>query len=76
MMISIEIKRKIKRLVAYIIPSGLAKKPYAIVVQLLDDVAKLNLEMEQDFMLATVITQMDEIAKRMTNVEDQCKKKI
>lgn len=35
----------------------------------------INVEVEQDFVIATVITQINEIAKIMSKVEAMCKKK-
>lgn len=51
----------------------LAKKAYTTAAKLLGDIAKMNLKVEQDFTFSTLITQMDEIAKRITKVKVQCK---
>lgn len=37
--------------------------------------AETNQEVENDFMLAALITQMDELAKKMVKIEIQCKRK-
>ena len=42
-----------------------SKHPYSAEVQQLDNFAKMNLEIEQDFMLDTVMTQMDVLEKSM-----------
>uniref|UniRef100_M1DKY5 Integrase core domain containing protein n=1 Tax=Solanum tuberosum TaxID=4113 RepID=M1DKY5_SOLTU len=62
-------------LVNQLIPGGIAKQPYVIVAQLLDQMAEMNQEVEKDFMLAALMTQMDELAKKMMEIEVQCKRK-
>uniref|UniRef100_M1DMY8 Uncharacterized protein n=1 Tax=Solanum tuberosum TaxID=4113 RepID=M1DMY8_SOLTU len=37
--------------------------------------AETNQEVEKDFMLAALMTQMDELAKKMVKIEVQCKRK-
>uniref|UniRef100_M1DQX6 Uncharacterized protein n=1 Tax=Solanum tuberosum TaxID=4113 RepID=M1DQX6_SOLTU len=64
-----------KRLVNQLILGDLAKEPYAMVVQLLDNMTKMDQEAESDFKLATLMTQMDELAKKMVKIEAQCKRK-
>uniref|UniRef100_M1DBW0 Uncharacterized protein n=1 Tax=Solanum tuberosum TaxID=4113 RepID=M1DBW0_SOLTU len=44
-------------------------------VQLLDNMTKMNQEAEKNFMMTTLMTQMDELAKKMVKIETQCKRK-
>jgi len=37
--------------------------------------AEVNQEVEKDFMLAALMTQMDELAKKIVEIEVQCKRK-
>uniref|UniRef100_M1DNB2 Uncharacterized protein n=1 Tax=Solanum tuberosum TaxID=4113 RepID=M1DNB2_SOLTU len=37
--------------------------------------AEINQEVEKDFMLAAVMTQLDELTKKMVKIEVQCKRK-
>uniref|UniRef100_M1DTC8 Retrotransposon gag protein n=1 Tax=Solanum tuberosum TaxID=4113 RepID=M1DTC8_SOLTU len=64
-----------KRLVEQLIPGGIPKQPYVIAAQLLNQMAKTNQEVEKDFMLAILMTQMDELAKKMVKIEIQFKRK-
>uniref|UniRef100_M1DQP6 Uncharacterized protein n=1 Tax=Solanum tuberosum TaxID=4113 RepID=M1DQP6_SOLTU len=64
-----------KRLVDQLIPGGIAKQPYGIATQLFNQMAETNLKVEKDFMLAALMTQMDELAKKMVKIEIQCKRK-
>uniref|UniRef100_M1DXV6 Retrotransposon gag protein n=1 Tax=Solanum tuberosum TaxID=4113 RepID=M1DXV6_SOLTU len=64
-----------KRLVDQLIPGGIAKQPYVIAARLLNQMAETNQEVEKDFMLAALMTQMDELAKKMVKIEVQCKRK-
>jgi len=43
--------------------------------QLPDHVAETNQEVERDFMLASLITQQDDLAKKIVEIEVQCKRK-
>uniref|UniRef100_M1DUA1 Retrotransposon gag protein n=1 Tax=Solanum tuberosum TaxID=4113 RepID=M1DUA1_SOLTU len=64
-----------KRLVDQLIPGGIAKRPYVIVAQLLNQMVETNQEVEKDFMLAALMAQMDELAKKMVKIKIQYKKK-
>uniref|UniRef100_M1DI27 Uncharacterized protein n=1 Tax=Solanum tuberosum TaxID=4113 RepID=M1DI27_SOLTU len=50
-------------------------EPYAIAAHLLDHMAEANQEVEKDFMLAALMTQMDELARKILEIEVQCKRK-
>uniref|UniRef100_M1DRS4 Uncharacterized protein n=1 Tax=Solanum tuberosum TaxID=4113 RepID=M1DRS4_SOLTU len=63
-----------KELAERLIPSGITHQPYAIAAYLLDDMAEANQEVE-DFILDALMTQMDELAKNIVEIEVQCKKK-
>ena len=41
---------------------------------MLNEMDNMNLEMKKDLMLATLTTYIEEVAKRMTKVEAQCKR--
>uniref|UniRef100_M1DGV8 Integrase core domain containing protein n=1 Tax=Solanum tuberosum TaxID=4113 RepID=M1DGV8_SOLTU len=64
-----------KRVVDQLISGDIEKQSYAMAVQLLDNMTKMNQEAEKDFMMTTLITQMDELAKMMVKIEAQCKRK-
>uniref|UniRef100_M1DIJ2 Uncharacterized protein n=1 Tax=Solanum tuberosum TaxID=4113 RepID=M1DIJ2_SOLTU len=63
-----------KRLVDQLIPGGIAKQPYVIAAQLLSKMVETNQEVEKDFMLAALMAQMDQLAKKMAKIEIQCKR--
>uniref|UniRef100_M1DR49 Retrotransposon gag protein n=1 Tax=Solanum tuberosum TaxID=4113 RepID=M1DR49_SOLTU len=63
-----------KRVVDQLIPGDIAKQSYVMVVQLLDNMIKINQEVERDFMMTALMTQMDELAKNMVKIEAQCKR--
>uniref|UniRef100_M1DZY2 Integrase core domain containing protein n=1 Tax=Solanum tuberosum TaxID=4113 RepID=M1DZY2_SOLTU len=58
-----------------LISDGITQQPYEKAAHLLDHMAETNQEVEKDFMLATLMTQMDELAKKMVEIEVQCKRK-
>lgn len=62
-------------LIDQLIPGGIAKLPYVIASQLLNQMTKTNQEVEKDFMLTALMTRMDELAKKMVKIEIQCKRK-
>lgn len=64
-----------KRLIDNLISGGLDKKMYAALVDCLTYVAKMNTEVEKDFMLAILMVQMDDMWKRMIKIEAQSKRK-
>uniref|UniRef100_M1CXG8 Integrase core domain containing protein n=1 Tax=Solanum tuberosum TaxID=4113 RepID=M1CXG8_SOLTU len=64
-----------KMLVNQLLPSGTLKQPYAIAVQLLDNMAKMSQEVEKDFLMTELMTQMDELKINMVKVEAYCKRK-
>uniref|UniRef100_M1DNX7 Uncharacterized protein n=1 Tax=Solanum tuberosum TaxID=4113 RepID=M1DNX7_SOLTU len=64
-----------KRLVDQFIPGGIAKQPYVIAAQVLNQMAKTKQVVEKDFMLASLMTHMDELAQKMMKIEVQCKRK-
>jgi len=64
-----------KMLVNQLLPSGTLKQPYAIAVQLLDNMAKMSQEVEKDFLMTALMTQMDELKRNMVKVEAHCKRK-
>uniref|UniRef100_M1DVN9 Retrotransposon gag protein n=1 Tax=Solanum tuberosum TaxID=4113 RepID=M1DVN9_SOLTU len=64
-----------KRLIDQLISGGIAKQPYVIAAQLLNQMAEKNQEVEKDFMLAALMTQMDDLAKKMVKIEVQHKRK-
>ena len=53
-----------KRLVDNIVSCSLLKDPYSAELKLLEDVSKMNLEVEKDFILATLMTQMGVLQKK------------
>ena len=63
------------RLVDELISGGIAKQPYVIATQLIDQMAETNQEVEKDFILAALMTQMDELAKKIMEIQVQCKRK-
>uniref|UniRef100_M1DH77 Integrase core domain containing protein n=1 Tax=Solanum tuberosum TaxID=4113 RepID=M1DH77_SOLTU len=58
-----------------LIPGGITQQPYVIVAHLLDHMAETNQEVEKDFMLAALMNLMDEMAKKIVEIEVQCKRK-
>uniref|UniRef100_M1DND3 Uncharacterized protein n=1 Tax=Solanum tuberosum TaxID=4113 RepID=M1DND3_SOLTU len=64
-----------KALADQLIPGGITQQPYAIAAHLLDLMDESNQEVEKDFMLATLMTQIDELAKNVVEIEVQCKRK-
>uniref|UniRef100_M1DFK1 Putative plant transposon protein domain-containing protein n=1 Tax=Solanum tuberosum TaxID=4113 RepID=M1DFK1_SOLTU len=56
-------------------PRGLTRLPYAIAVQILDHMAKAYKDTEKDQILATLLTQLDLVAKQIMEVEVPYKKK-
>uniref|UniRef100_M1E074 Integrase core domain containing protein n=1 Tax=Solanum tuberosum TaxID=4113 RepID=M1E074_SOLTU len=64
-----------KTLADRLIPGGITHQPYAIAAHMFDHMAEANQEVEKDFMLAALLTQMDELAKKIVEIEVQCKKK-
>uniref|UniRef100_M1DIE7 Integrase core domain containing protein n=1 Tax=Solanum tuberosum TaxID=4113 RepID=M1DIE7_SOLTU len=58
-----------------LIPGGITRQPYVIAAHLLDNMAETNQEVEKDFMLAALMTQMDELAKKKVEIEVPCKRK-
>uniref|UniRef100_M1DVK1 Retrotransposon gag protein n=1 Tax=Solanum tuberosum TaxID=4113 RepID=M1DVK1_SOLTU len=63
------------RLVDQLILGGIAKQPFVIEAQLLNQMAETNQEVGNDFMLAALMTQMDKLGKNMVKIEIQCKRK-
>uniref|UniRef100_M1DVW0 Retrotransposon gag protein n=1 Tax=Solanum tuberosum TaxID=4113 RepID=M1DVW0_SOLTU len=61
-----------KVLTDQLIPGGITQQPYVIAAHLLDHMAE---EQEKGFMLAALMTQMDELAKKIVEIEVQCKRK-
>ncbi|WMV29661.1 hypothetical protein MTR67_023046 [Solanum verrucosum] len=58
------------KVLAYqLVLGGFSKQPYMITVQLLDDMAEKNQEVEKDFMIAALMTQMDELAKKVRELD-------
>uniref|UniRef100_M1DJS9 Uncharacterized protein n=1 Tax=Solanum tuberosum TaxID=4113 RepID=M1DJS9_SOLTU len=64
-----------KRLVDQLLPRGLAKQSYVKAARLLNQMAKTHQELENDFMLAALMTQIDKLAKKMVKIEVQYKRK-
>uniref|UniRef100_M1DAN2 Uncharacterized protein n=1 Tax=Solanum tuberosum TaxID=4113 RepID=M1DAN2_SOLTU len=64
-----------KALVDQLIPGGITQQPYVIAAHLLDLMVESNQEVEKDFMLATLMTQMDKLDKNIVELEVQCKRK-
>uniref|UniRef100_M1DC34 Uncharacterized protein n=1 Tax=Solanum tuberosum TaxID=4113 RepID=M1DC34_SOLTU len=64
-----------KALVDRLTLGGNTHQPYAMAVHLLDHMAEANQEVEKDFILAALMTQMDELAKKIVEIEVQCKRK-
>uniref|UniRef100_M1DVZ9 Polyprotein protein n=1 Tax=Solanum tuberosum TaxID=4113 RepID=M1DVZ9_SOLTU len=64
-----------KALADQLIPGGITHQPYAIAAHLLDYMAEAIQEVEKDFMMAALMTQMDELAKNIVKIEVQCKRK-
>uniref|UniRef100_M1DXD2 Uncharacterized protein n=1 Tax=Solanum tuberosum TaxID=4113 RepID=M1DXD2_SOLTU len=58
-----------------LISGGITHQPYAIATHLLDHMTEVNQEVEKDFMLAALMTQMDELAKKIVEIEVQCKRR-
>uniref|UniRef100_M1DHA5 Polyprotein protein n=1 Tax=Solanum tuberosum TaxID=4113 RepID=M1DHA5_SOLTU len=58
-----------------LILGGITHQPYAIAAHLLNHMAEANQEIEKDFMLAALMTQMDELALKIVEIEVQCKRK-
>ena len=51
-------------LVDQFIPGGISKQTYVVAAQLLDNMAKMNQEVERDFMMVALMAQTDELDKR------------
>uniref|UniRef100_M1BJ02 Retrotransposon gag protein n=1 Tax=Solanum tuberosum TaxID=4113 RepID=M1BJ02_SOLTU len=64
-----------KTLANRLISGGITHQPYAIAAYLLNHMAEANQEVEKDFMLAALMTQMDELAKNIVEIEVECKRK-
>uniref|UniRef100_M1DZW1 Uncharacterized protein n=1 Tax=Solanum tuberosum TaxID=4113 RepID=M1DZW1_SOLTU len=64
-----------KMLIDQLILGAIAKQPYVIVARVLNQMAETNQDVEKDFMLASLMTQMDELDKKMKKIEVQCKRK-
>uniref|UniRef100_M1DUK6 Retrotransposon gag protein n=1 Tax=Solanum tuberosum TaxID=4113 RepID=M1DUK6_SOLTU len=64
-----------KALANRLILDGITHQPYAIAAHLLDHMAEANQKVEKDIMLAAMMTQMDELAKNIVQIEVQCKRK-
>uniref|UniRef100_M1DR13 Integrase core domain containing protein n=1 Tax=Solanum tuberosum TaxID=4113 RepID=M1DR13_SOLTU len=64
-----------KALTDQLIPGGITQQPYIIAAHLLDLMVESNQEIEKEFMLAALMTQMDELTKKIAEIEVQCKRK-
>lgn len=58
-----------------LVSGGISKQPYMIAVQLLYHMGEANIDVEKDSMLDTLITQVDELAKILIEMEVQFKGK-
>jgi len=64
-----------KVLADQLIPGCIAQQPYMITAQRLDHMAKTNQEVERDFMLTALVTQLDDLTNKISEIEIQCKGK-
>uniref|UniRef100_M1DAI4 Integrase core domain containing protein n=1 Tax=Solanum tuberosum TaxID=4113 RepID=M1DAI4_SOLTU len=62
-------------LVDQLIPGGITRQPYVIAAHLLDNMVETNQEVKENFMMAALMTQMDELAKKVRELDIQCIKK-
>uniref|UniRef100_M1DUY8 Retrotransposon gag protein n=1 Tax=Solanum tuberosum TaxID=4113 RepID=M1DUY8_SOLTU len=65
-----------KALADRLIPGGITHHLYAIAAHIFDHMAEANQELEKDFMLAALMTHMDELVKNIVEIEVQCKRKV
>jgi len=64
-----------KVLADQLITGSVTQHPYVIVAQLLDHMAETNQEVERDFMLTALVTELDDLASKISEIEIQCKGK-
>uniref|UniRef100_M1DV53 Integrase core domain containing protein n=1 Tax=Solanum tuberosum TaxID=4113 RepID=M1DV53_SOLTU len=62
-------------LIDQLLPGGTLKQSYTITVLLLDNMAKISQEIEEDLLMTALMTQMDELKRNMMKVEAHCKRK-
>lgn len=62
-------------LVYQFILGGNAKQTYVVAAQLLDKMAKMNQEVERDYMMVALMAQINELDKKMFKINSKCKKK-